>query len=109
MKALSQSPPGTGAQSHQRIQRIGGASLRREPQASGSAIPSQQTLTSRSSQVENAVSDRNPHYRLGACIASPKNSTGQILNRKIGARRIGGFDPALRFGIVGSVEVEFQR
>jgi hypothetical protein len=109
MKTLSQSFPGTGTQRHQRIQRIGRASIRRESQTSGGAIPGQQALTSPSGEVENPVSDRNPDSRLGASIASAKNSKGQILNGKIGAGRIGGFDPALRFGIVGRVESEFHR
>jgi len=45
---------------------------------------------------------------FGACIASPKNSEGQILNGKVRARKVGGFYPALHFGIVGLVENRFH-
>src|SRR5712664_1642466 len=44
------------------------------------------------------------HSGSAACIASPKDSKGQILDGKIRARNVGGFYPALHFGIVGLVE-----
>src|ERR1019366_1665465 len=67
-----------------------------------------QSLTLHSVEVENAVSDRNSHPRLGACIAPPKNSERQILNGKIRTGNVGGFNPTLRFRIVSFVENTFH-
>jgi hypothetical protein len=49
-----------------------------------------------------------PTLASDACIAPPKNSEGQILNGKIRAGKVGGFNPTLHFGIVGLVENWFH-
>ena len=62
-----------------------------------------------SAKVENAVSDRDSRrFRSGPRAASPKNSKGQILNREIRTGNVCGFNPTLRFGIVGLVEDGFH-
>jgi hypothetical protein len=58
--------------------------------------------------VMDAIANRHAHPRGSAFTAPPKNSKGQILDRKIRSGTIGGFNPALRFGIVGLVENRFH-
>ena len=100
----AQSTPRTGAERHQWIQRIGGAGIRREPHT----LLGKQAFTLHSVEVKNAVSDRHSHSRPGACFASSKHPERQILDGKIRAGNVGGFNPTLHLGIVGLVENGFH-
>src|ERR1700687_2476981 len=83
---------------------MGCASIRREPQT----LLRKQALASHPCDIDNTVSDGNSHSGFGGCLASPKNSEGQILNGKVRAHNVGGFYPALHFEIVGLVEDRFH-
>jgi hypothetical protein len=61
-------------------------------------------MTQQAVDVKNAVSNRDSHSHLGACIASSKNAEGQILDGKIRIGNVGRFHPTLHFGIMGLVE-----
>ena len=97
MNTPAQSAPRSRTQGHQRIQRLGGAGLRREPHALAPLYRASLRFL-HSGEVKNAIADRDPRFRLGAGLAPPKNPEGQILNGEIRVRLVGGLHPTLDLG-----------
>jgi hypothetical protein len=61
----------------------------------------QKTNLQRGQNIEDLVADRDPDARAGNAL---ENAKGEVLNRKIAAREVGAFDPALARRVMRAIQ-----
>src|SRR5208282_1812924 len=105
VETSAQSAPRTVPERHQWIECVECARIGRSLRD----LVCKQVLALHPGEVKHAVSDRDSYSRPGDCGAATKDAEGQILNGKIGAHNVGGFNPTLMVRIVGLVEDGFHK
>jgi hypothetical protein len=96
--------PRVATQGHQRIEGRTAACLDRRQRQFVRVV--ERTGRIGLAQIENLGADRHADAKIFDAAAPTEHAIGQVLDRKVVAGRIGGFDPAAQLDLVRFVELE---